>query len=73
MRSLKGVNLTDCVGGIGYTYHVLNPYHWKHKFVIFLSSTAICYFAHDKFEVIRVAIVDNKVYGGSMQATWLEC
>ena len=44
----------------------------KHKFVIFLSSTAICYFAQDKFEVIRVAPVDNKVYGGSMQVMWLE-
>ena len=72
MRSLKGVNLTDYVGGIGYAYHVLNPYHWKHKFVIFLSSRPICYFAQDKFEVIRVARVDNKVYGGRMQVMWLE-
>ena len=40
--------------------------------MIFLSSTAIGYFPQDKFEVIRVAIVDNKVYGGSMQAMWLE-
>lgn len=42
-------------------------------FVIFLSSTAICYSPQDKFEVIRVALVDNKVYGGSMQVMWLEC
>ena len=32
----------------------------------------ICYFAQDKFEVIRVALVDNKVYGGSMQVMWLK-
>ena len=44
----------------------------ENTFVIFLSSRPICYFAQDKFEVIRVARVDNKVYGGRMQVKWLE-